>query len=286
MVAVASRDFALALASVDGLRGLIEALPGEVGPEDDAAGARADLELARGIILRRLGRGEDALRHLRRARRGHTASGDQISVARCNVQTALVEMGGGRLDPVQRPLQEAKDAFDGRGCELEAATCNYLMGIAAQLRVDLSEARSHLEQAQLRFHALDRPLAVAACLQQLAVIHASAGDPDSSLESALRSIALLDDHRYLLELPSARLAWVDEYAHTISLALRLALDSPLLGAELIETVRSQAIPSWKGDAHSTAAGKTRLPPGFTVKVGAGTLVERRACGHRDGMAGP
>ncbi|WP_410663473.1 hypothetical protein [Amycolatopsis sp. lyj-84] len=126
----------------------------------------------------------------------------------------------------------------------------------------MDDALRHLSRAA-------EPVLEAQAYAVLAYVQAATALTDAAMGNALESLNIVQRVRYQLPTSRWRARWVAAHAHTYALALGLATDrDAALVAELLETVRAQAVPVEAGVAGNrlrsvfdSLVSTTRLPGG-------------------------
>jgi tetratricopeptide (TPR) repeat protein len=171
----------LAGRGAEGLRTIGRAVAGTGGV------GRGRALLRRAVLLRVLGRYDDALADLRAAIRLLQNGGDRIWQARAHTHRFLVYAALGQAARADRDLAVAEEIFDAEGQDLESAMVVHNRADVALQAGDLPGALGHLDDAAARYAKLGpipAPLAIDRCAVLLAA--GLPGEAVTATEEALR----------------------------------------------------------------------------------------------------
>lgn len=145
----------------------------------------------------------------------------------------------------------------------------------ADRRTRYHHAATLIDQVLRHLSRAAEPVLQAHAFAILARVQAATELPADALGNALESLNIVQRVRYQLPTSAWRAKWVAAHAHTYMLALNLATGhSPALVAELLETVRAQAVPVEPGAAGTllrsvldSLVTATRLPAAVAADDG-------------------
>jgi tetratricopeptide (TPR) repeat protein len=183
------------------------------------------------------------------ARRQAVKLGRRIEAACCTYNLAWTAM---RLNEHGAAIEYARSAatsFETLGMTSEQAAISMLYGWISALQGDDTEAERSFQAALCAFEKTGKLLEAAICRHGLALLWRRRGDDAKALELALASLSVIDAYRYQLARSPLRASWSRRHSALYALTFELAADSndPTLLAELIESARIQAVPSFPGN---------------------------------------